>query len=40
MQHEIDDQLARALIAGEIADGDTVKVDFEGDGLKVTRFEP
>ncbi|MDQ1552186.1 MAG: ATP-dependent Clp protease ATP-binding subunit ClpB [Actinomycetota bacterium] len=40
MQHEIDDKLARALLAGEIADGDTVKVDFEGDGLLVTRFEP
>ena len=40
MQHEIDDKLARALLAGEIADGDTVKVDFEGDGLTVTRFEP
>jgi ATP-dependent Clp protease ATP-binding subunit ClpB len=40
MQHEIDDKLARALLAGDIADGDTVKVDFEGDGLTVTRFEP
>ena len=40
MQHEIDDKLARALLAGEIADGDTVKVDFENDGLKVSRFEP
>ena len=40
MQHEIDDKLARALLAGDIADGDTVKVDFEGDGLLVTRFEP
>ncbi len=40
MQHEIDDKLARALLAGEIADGDTVKVDFKGDGLTVTRFEP
>jgi ATP-dependent Clp protease ATP-binding subunit ClpB len=39
MQHEIDDKLARALLAGEIADGDTVKVDFHGDGLTVTRFE-
>jgi ATP-dependent Clp protease ATP-binding subunit ClpB len=40
MQHEIDDKLARSLIAGEIADGDTVRVDFENDGLKVSRFEP
>ncbi|NEM91877.1 ATP-dependent Clp protease ATP-binding subunit [Galbitalea soli] len=39
MQHEIDDKLARALLAGEIADGDTVKVDLQGDGLGVTRFE-
>jgi ATP-dependent Clp protease ATP-binding subunit ClpB len=39
MQHEIDDKLARALLAGEIADGDTVKVDFEGDGLVVSRMD-
>ncbi|MCU1471415.1 MAG: family ATPase [Glaciihabitans sp.] len=39
MQHEIDDKLARALIAGDIADGDTVKVDLLGDGLAVTRFD-
>jgi ATP-dependent Clp protease ATP-binding subunit ClpB len=39
MQHEIDDKLARALLAGEIADGDTVKVDFKGDGLVVSRME-
>ncbi|HEX3680103.1 MAG TPA: AAA family ATPase [Galbitalea sp.] len=39
MQHEIDDQLARALLAGDIADGDTVKVDFKDDGLTVTRME-
>jgi ATP-dependent Clp protease ATP-binding subunit ClpB len=39
MQHEIDDKLARALLAGEIADGDTVKVDFDGDGLVVSRME-
>jgi ATP-dependent Clp protease ATP-binding subunit ClpB len=39
MQHEIDDKLARALLAGDIADGDTVKVDFEGDGLTVTRMD-
>jgi len=40
MQHEIDDKLARSLLAGDIADGDTVKVDFHNDGLSVTRFEP
>jgi ATP-dependent Clp protease ATP-binding subunit ClpB len=40
MQHEIDDKLARSLLAGDIADGDTVKVDFQNDGLSVTRFEP
>ncbi|HMH57654.1 MAG TPA: AAA family ATPase [Galbitalea sp.] len=39
MQHEIDDKLARALLAGEIADGDTVKVDFKDDGLTVTRMD-
>jgi ATP-dependent Clp protease ATP-binding subunit ClpB len=39
MQHEIDDKLARALLAGEIADGDTVKVDFKDDGLTVSRMD-
>ena len=41
MQHEIDDRLARALLAGEVRDGDTVRVDLEpgGDGLAVTRFD-
>jgi len=42
MQHEIDDSLARALIAGEIADGDVVRVDVapgDADGLAVTRME-
>ena len=38
MQREIDDKLARALIAGEIADGDTVRVDLFGDGLTVSRM--
>ena len=38
MQHEIDDKLARALLAGDIADGDTVRVDLSGDGLAVTRM--
>jgi ATP-dependent Clp protease ATP-binding subunit ClpB len=39
MQREIDDRLARALLSGEIADGDTVRVDFEGDGLTVSKFD-
>jgi ATP-dependent Clp protease ATP-binding subunit ClpB len=39
MQHEIDDRLARALLAGEINDGDTVKVDLVGDDLEVSRMD-
>jgi ATP-dependent Clp protease ATP-binding subunit ClpB len=39
MQHEIDDRLARALLAGEIADGDTVRVDLHGDALTVSRMD-
>jgi ATP-dependent Clp protease ATP-binding subunit ClpB len=39
MQHEIDDRLARALLAGEIRDGDTVRVDLSGDELTVARFD-
>ena len=40
MQKEIDDRLARALLSGEIHDGDTVKVDLADDasGLQVQRF--
>ena len=40
MQKEIDDRLARALLAGEIHDGDTVKVDLAEDksGLQVHQF--
>ena len=39
MQHEIDDRLATALIAGNISDGDAVVVDVapDGDGLTVSR---
>ncbi|MDP4586248.1 MAG: AAA family ATPase [Microbacteriaceae bacterium] len=39
MQHEIDDRLATALIAGNISDGDAVVVDVapNGDGLTVSR---
>jgi ATP-dependent Clp protease ATP-binding subunit ClpB len=41
MQREIDDRLARSLLAGDIRDGDTVRVDVdpEVDGLSVGRFE-
>jgi ATP-dependent Clp protease ATP-binding subunit ClpB len=39
MQHEIDDRLARALLGGEIRDGDTVKVDLHGDELSVSRMD-
>ncbi len=38
MQHEIDDKLARALLAGEVRDGDTVMVDLKDDELTVARF--
>ena len=40
MQKEIDDRLARALLAGEISDGDTVRVDLAEDssGLTVAPF--
>ncbi|MGJ8721221.1 MAG: AAA family ATPase, partial [Salinibacterium amurskyense] len=39
MQREIDDKLAKALLAGHIRDGDTVLVGLasSGDGLQVTR---
>ncbi|WP_166880763.1 MULTISPECIES: AAA family ATPase [unclassified Salinibacterium] len=42
MQHEIDDKLARELLAGEIRDGDTVRVGIadDGDGLTVERYDP
>ncbi len=39
MQREIDDKLARALLAGEIRDGDTVLVGVAGDTLSVARLE-
>ncbi|MEY3310458.1 MAG: hypothetical protein RL107_594 [Actinomycetota bacterium] len=42
MQHEIDDRLATALIAGNISDGDAVVVDVasDGDSLTVSRNNP
>jgi ATP-dependent Clp protease ATP-binding subunit ClpB len=37
MQRQIDDSLAKSLLAGDIRDGDTVLVDVAGDGLSVSR---
>ena len=41
MQREIDDTLAKALLGGEIRDGDTVLVGVadDGDGLTVARLD-
>ncbi len=41
MQRQIDDQLARAILAGDVRDGDTVRVDVADDGeaLVVEPFE-
>ncbi len=39
MQREIDDKLARALLGGDIRDGDTVLVGVDDDGLTVKRLE-
>jgi ATP-dependent Clp protease ATP-binding subunit ClpB len=41
MQREIDDRLARALLAGDVHDGDVVRVDVSplGEELEVGRFE-
>lgn len=36
MQHEIDDRLATAILGGTIRDGDTVRVDLDGDSLTVS----
>ncbi|PZE27954.1 MULTISPECIES: ATP-dependent Clp protease ATP-binding subunit [unclassified Curtobacterium] len=36
MQRQIDDQLARALLAGDVRDGDTVRVDVADDGESLT----
>ncbi len=36
MQHEIDDRLARALLTGDVRDGDTVMVDLASDGESLT----
>ena len=39
MQHEIDDRLAKAILAGGIRDGDVVRVDLDGDALTVSAGE-
>ena len=41
MQKEIDDKLAKALLAGAIHDGDAVRVNVQddGSGLMVESFE-
>ncbi len=36
MQHEIDDRLARALLTGDVRDGDRVMVDLAPDGESLT----
>ena len=36
MQQEIDDRLARALLSGEVRDGDTVRVELAPDGDSLT----
>ena len=42
MQRQIDDSLAKSLLAGDIRDGDTVlvEVDSEGEGLTVGKLPP
>lgn len=40
VQREIGDRLARLLLAGEVADGDAVRVDRGGEGLTVTAAGP
>ena len=39
VQTAIGDQLAREILAGSVQDGDTVRVDLDGDRLTVTRAE-
>ncbi|QKS86512.1 ATP-dependent Clp protease ATP-binding subunit [Curtobacterium flaccumfaciens] len=41
MQRQIDDRLARAILSGDVRDGDTVRVDVaaDADGLTVEPFE-
>ncbi|MFJ9417020.1 ATP-dependent chaperone ClpB [Streptomyces sp. NPDC101227] len=40
VQTAIGDQLARAILAGEVLDGDTVRVDVDGDRLSVEPARP
>ena len=42
MQHEIDDRLARAILAGKVHDGDTVRITVASDGeeLALTTSQP
>jgi len=42
VQAAVGEQLARALLAGEVSDGDQVTVDLDGakDALVVQRAEP
>ncbi|MGW1379600.1 ATP-dependent chaperone ClpB [Streptomyces sp. NPDC002446] len=40
VQTAIGDQLARAILAGDVLDGDTVRVDVDGDRLSVRPVRP
>ncbi len=40
IQREVENQLARRLLAGEIRDGDTVRIDVGPQGLTFQRVEP
>ncbi|RSS90157.1 ATP-dependent chaperone ClpB [Streptomyces sp. WAC05292] len=39
IQTAVGDRLAKEILAGEVRDGDTVRVDVAGDGLRVGRAE-
>ena len=40
LQHELETRIGRALIAGEIADGDAVRIDLEDGELTVHHESP
>ncbi len=40
IQQQIENPLARRILAGELADGDTVEIDVGGDGYAFTKAEP
>ena len=40
MVREIDTPVSRMIIAGELLDGGTLKIDKAGDGLKMTTVNP